>query len=108
MKEAEAEMGEAASKMEFERAALFRDRLMLLRDMGLGRKPPQRALLSEAGATSAGGMSPKRKQAAGRGRRRRDDGAVAGGCHRRVWQPWEVRGATACGSSPSEIHQPGL
>src|SRR5690606_18178473 len=53
MKEAEAEMGEAASKMEFERAALFRDRLMLLRDMDLGLKPPQRALLSEAGATSA-------------------------------------------------------
>jgi excinuclease ABC subunit B len=70
MKEAEAEMGDAASKMEFERAALFRDRLLLLRDMDLGLKPPQRALLSEAGATSAGGMSPKRKKAGGRTRRR--------------------------------------
>src|SRR5690606_4334856 len=59
--EAQADMSAAAGEMEFERAAQFRDRLLLLKDMDLGLKPPVRASLAQ-GAPSAAGKSPARKK----------------------------------------------
>jgi excinuclease ABC subunit B len=45
MRETEKTMVELADEMEFEKAALQRDRLMLLKEMDLGVKPASRALL---------------------------------------------------------------
>jgi excinuclease ABC subunit B len=63
------EMHRAADAMEFERAAELRDRLLILKDMDLGLKPPSRALL-EGGAQREERAQPRRR-AAGRGRKRR-------------------------------------
>ncbi len=62
-------MHKAADDMEFERAAELRDRVLLLKDMDLGLKPPSRSLL-EAGAQREERPQPRRR-AAGRGRKRR-------------------------------------
>ena len=43
-----AKMEEAAEEMEFEQAAAWRDKLLLLKEMDLGLKPPARSLLSAA------------------------------------------------------------
>jgi len=67
--EAQAEMTAAAGEMEFERAALCRDRLLLLKDMDLGLKPPTRASLLQS-APSEAGRNPTRKKG-GRPPRRR-------------------------------------
>ncbi len=84
------EMHRAADDMEFERAAELRDRVLLLKDMDLGLKPPSRSLL-ESGAQreerpgTPGGRARGRRRgagveraqpqagwrAAGRGRKRR-------------------------------------
>ncbi|MDY7225248.1 excinuclease ABC subunit UvrB [Hyalangium rubrum] len=40
------DMQRAADEMEFEKAASFRDRILLLKDMDLGLKPPSRTLLA--------------------------------------------------------------
>ncbi len=47
IKKTESQMVALADEMEFEKAALERDRLILLKEMDLGVKPPLRALLSE-------------------------------------------------------------
>ena len=44
------EMQQAADEMEFERAAQLRDRIVVLKDMDLGLKPPSRALLAGTAA----------------------------------------------------------
>ncbi|MGZ3481771.1 MAG: helicase-related protein, partial [Myxococcaceae bacterium] len=64
-----AEMHKAADDMEFERAAELRDKVLLLKDMDLGLKPPSRSLL-ETGAQREERSQPRRR-AAGRGRKRR-------------------------------------
>jgi excinuclease ABC subunit B len=56
------DMQRAADEMEFEKAAQFRDRILLLKDMDLGLKPPSRALL-------AAPVKPAEPQAAMKGRR---------------------------------------
>ncbi len=56
------DMQRAADEMEFEKAAQFRDRIVLLKDMDLGLKPPSRALL-------AAPAKPAEPQAAMKGRR---------------------------------------
>ncbi len=56
------DMQRAADEMEFEKAAEFRDRIVLLKDMDLGLKPPSRALL-------AAPVKPAEPQAAMKGRR---------------------------------------
>jgi excinuclease ABC subunit B len=56
------DMQRAADEMEFEKAAQFRDRILLLKDMDLGLKPPSRALL-------AAPIKPAEPQAAMKGRR---------------------------------------
>ena len=43
-------MTAAAEEMEFEQAAQFRDRVLLLKDMDLGLKPPSRSLLARGRA----------------------------------------------------------
>jgi len=53
-------MHRAADEMEFERAAELRDKVLLLKDMDLGLKPPSRSLLEtgaqrEEGPGTAGG-----------------------------------------------------
>jgi excinuclease ABC subunit B len=48
MRETEKAMVALADEMEFEKAAIQRDRLMLLKEMDLGVKPPSRALLEAA------------------------------------------------------------
>jgi excinuclease ABC subunit B len=45
MAETQAHMRRAAQALEFEAAAVFRDRLQLLKEMDLGLKLPSRALL---------------------------------------------------------------
>jgi excinuclease ABC subunit B len=69
-------MQRAADEMEFEKAAGFRDRIVLLKDMELGLKPPSRSLLKAP--PSAKGEAPKpppgsagsRRGAGPRGRKR--------------------------------------
>jgi excinuclease ABC subunit B len=56
------DMQRAADEMEFEKAAQFRDRIVLLKDMDLGLKPPSRALL-------AAPVKPAEPQSAMKGRR---------------------------------------
>ena len=68
-REYSAEMHKAADDMEFERAAELRDKVLLLKDMDLGLKPPSRSLL-ETGAQREERPQPRRR-AAGRGRKRR-------------------------------------
>ncbi len=46
MKELNRQMQEAADAMEFEKAAELRDRILVLKEMDIGLKPPQRALLA--------------------------------------------------------------
>jgi excinuclease ABC subunit B len=89
-REYSAEMHTAADGMEFERAAELRDKVLLLKDMDLGLKPPSRSLLEtgvqrEEGPGTAGGRLRGRRRgasaervqpqsgwrAAGRGRKRR-------------------------------------
>ncbi|HYH99262.1 excinuclease ABC subunit UvrB [Hyalangium sp.] len=66
------DMQRAADEMEFEKAASFRDRILLLKDMDLGLKPPSRTLLAappkpaEPQASMKGRRGPPAK-----GRRRR-------------------------------------
>jgi excinuclease ABC subunit B len=50
MAETRAQMQRAAEALEFEAAAVFRDRLQLLKEMELGLKLPSRALLEAAGS----------------------------------------------------------
>jgi len=68
------DMQRAADEMEFEKAALFRDRILLLKDMDLGLKPPSRTLLAAPPKPSdakQGPMKGQRGNAAARGRRKR-------------------------------------
>jgi len=66
------DMQRAADEMEFEKAASFRDRILLLKDMDLGIKPPSRALLAAPPkpAESQAPMKGRRGAAGKRGRRR--------------------------------------
>ncbi|KFE64612.1 excinuclease ABC subunit UvrB [Hyalangium minutum] len=66
------DMQRAADEMEFEKAAQFRDRILLLKDMDLGLKPPSRTLLAEPPkpAEPQGPMKGRRGAAGKRGRRR--------------------------------------
>ena len=65
------DMQRAADEMEFEKAAQFRDRILLLKDMDLGIKPPSRALLAAPAkpAEPQGAMKGRRGPAT-KGRRR--------------------------------------
>ncbi|HLL05573.1 MAG TPA: excinuclease ABC subunit UvrB [Myxococcaceae bacterium] len=68
------DMQRAADEMEFEKAASFRDRILLLKDMDLGLKPPSRTLLAAPPKPSdakQGPMKGQRGNAAARGRRKR-------------------------------------
>ncbi|MBN1209589.1 MAG: excinuclease ABC subunit UvrB [Myxococcaceae bacterium] len=67
------DMQRAADEMEFEKAAQFRDRILLLKDMDLGLKPPSRTLLAAPPkpAEPQGSMKGRRGAAAARGRRRK-------------------------------------
>jgi excinuclease ABC subunit B len=68
------EMQRAADEMEVEKAAGFRDRIVLLKDMELGLKPPSRSLLKapvKAEETKpAPGSAGSRRGAGTRGRKR--------------------------------------
>jgi excinuclease ABC subunit B len=61
--------------MEFEKAAQARDRILLLKDMDLGLKPPSRSLLAAppkpAAEPGTATMKGRRGPAAAKGRRRR-------------------------------------
>jgi excinuclease ABC subunit B len=59
--------------MQFEKAAGFRDRILLLKDMDLGLKPPSRSLLAAPPkpADSKEPMKGRKGAAAAKGRRRR-------------------------------------
>ena len=46
IKQTEKQMMAFADEMEFEKAAAERDRLVILKEMDLGTKPPSRALLA--------------------------------------------------------------
>ncbi|RKG84623.1 excinuclease ABC subunit UvrB [Corallococcus terminator] len=71
------EMLKAADDMQFEKAAEFRDRVQLLKDMDLGLKPPSRSLLrAPPKAVDAPGTTPKK---GGRGRGRPSGGGSSGG-----------------------------
>jgi excinuclease ABC subunit B len=71
-------MQRAADEMQFEQAAEFRDRIVLLKDMDLGLKPPSRALLKtppkpdaeKKAPGTAGGKGGRRGGAMARGRKR--------------------------------------
>jgi excinuclease ABC subunit B len=63
------EMLAAAEAMEFEKAAALRDRLVLLKDMDLGLKPPSRALLKEGPVQKERASARRRGGARARGRR---------------------------------------
>jgi excinuclease ABC subunit B len=67
------DMQRAADEMEFEKAAAFRDRILLLKDMDLGLKPPSRSLLAAPPKPAAekGPMKGQRGHAAARGRGRK-------------------------------------
>jgi excinuclease ABC subunit B len=66
------DMQSAADEMQFEKAAAFRDRILLLKDMDLGLKPPSRSLLASPPKPADSKEPMKgRKGAAARGRRRR-------------------------------------
>jgi excinuclease ABC subunit B len=66
------DMQRAADEMEFEKAASFRDRIVLLKDMDLGLKPPSRTLLAAPPkpAEPQGAMKGRRNPAGKRGKRR--------------------------------------
>ncbi|MCY1034385.1 excinuclease ABC subunit UvrB [Corallococcus sp. BB11-1] len=71
------EMLKAADEMQFEKAAEFRDRVQLLKDMDLGLKPPSRSLLrAPPKAVDQPGTTPKK---GGRGRGRPSGGGSSGG-----------------------------
>jgi excinuclease ABC subunit B len=62
IKEATDEMQKAADEMRFEEAAAARDRIVLLKDMDLGLKPPSRALLAApVKQESTAGMAGRKK-----------------------------------------------
>jgi excinuclease ABC subunit B len=65
-------MQEAADQMEFESAADFRDKLLVLKDMDLGLKPPSRALVqaTRAKKQEQGKELPRYRRGAGTRRRR--------------------------------------
>jgi len=65
-------MQEAADQMEFESAADFRDKLLVLKDMDLGLKPPSRALVqaTRAKKQEQGKELPRYRRGAGNRRRR--------------------------------------
>jgi excinuclease ABC subunit B len=69
------DMQRAADEMEFEKAAQFRDRILLLKDMDLGLKPPSRSLLTAppkpAAEPGTAAMKGRRGPATAKGRRRR-------------------------------------
>ncbi|WP_224367305.1 excinuclease ABC subunit UvrB [Hyalangium versicolor] len=66
------DMQRAADEMEFEKAAQCRDRILLLKDMDLGLKPPSRALLAAPVKPPEKDVPMKgRKGHAAKGRRRR-------------------------------------
>ena len=83
-REYSAEMHRAADEMEFERAAELRDKVLVLKDMDLGLKPPSRSLL-EAGAQreerpqSSGGRQRGRRRGAGADRAQSRLGAAGRG-----------------------------
>jgi excinuclease ABC subunit B len=68
------DMQRAADEMEFEKAAGFRDRIVLLKDMELGLKPPSRSLLKAPVKTEetkpAPGSAGSRRGAGPRGKKR--------------------------------------
>ncbi|HEY8206402.1 MAG TPA: helicase-related protein, partial [Myxococcaceae bacterium] len=68
----ERKMQEAADQMEFESAADFRDKLLVLKDMDLGLKPPSRALVqaTKAKKQEQGKELPRYRRGAGNRRRR--------------------------------------
>ncbi|HEY1416726.1 MAG TPA: helicase-related protein, partial [Myxococcaceae bacterium] len=83
-KEYSAEMHRAADEMEFERAAALRDKVLLLKDMDLGLKPPSRSLLEtgvqrEEGPGTAGGRLRGRRRTAGADRAQPQAGWRAAG-----------------------------
>ncbi len=66
IKEATDEMQKAADEMHFEEAAAARDRIVLLKDMDLGLKPPSRALLAApVKQETTAGMAGHRKSGRG-------------------------------------------
>jgi excinuclease ABC subunit B len=69
------DMQRAADEMEFEKAAQARDRILLLKDMDLGLKPPSRSLLAAppkpAAEPGTATMKGRRGPASAKGRRRR-------------------------------------
>jgi excinuclease ABC subunit B len=69
IQEMSGEMLQAADAMEFEKAAALRDRVLVLKDMDLGLKPPSRALLREAPARQEKAGARRRGGARARGRR---------------------------------------
>jgi excinuclease ABC subunit B len=68
MRETEKEMQRLADEMEFEKAAVQRDRLLVLKEMDLGTKPPLKSLIEGAAET---GRSTGRKQQPRKYRRKR-------------------------------------
>jgi excinuclease ABC subunit B len=68
------DMQRAADEMEFEKAAGYRDRIVLLKDMELGLKPPSRSLLQAPVKTEdtkpAPGSAGSRRAAGPRGKKR--------------------------------------
>jgi excinuclease ABC subunit B len=67
------DMQRAADEMEFEKAAACRDRILLLKDMDLGLKPPSRTLLAAPAkpADKEGSMKGRRGAVAAKGRGRK-------------------------------------
>ena len=65
------EMAKASDALDFERAALLRDRLLVLKDMDLGLKPPLRSLLEVRPAAEEPKGQPKRFRREKRGGQRR-------------------------------------
>ncbi|RKG69184.1 excinuclease ABC subunit UvrB [Corallococcus sp. CA054B] len=77
IKEFSADMLKAADEMQFEKAAEFRDRVQLLKDMDLGLKPASRSLLrAPPKAVDLPGTTPKKGR--GRGRPSSSGGASSG------------------------------
>ena len=59
IKKTEKQMMTYADDMEFEKAALERDRLVLLREMDIGVKPPVASLLTDSKEASTEGRTRK-------------------------------------------------
>jgi excinuclease ABC subunit B len=63
-------MQDAADQMEFELAAQFRDRVLVLKDMDLGLKPPLRTLVQQAVAPKKD-ENPRYRKASAKAARKR-------------------------------------